>query len=431
MKNLKISIPYGYGEEIVEIADYKVNAVLHSKAHEFKPELPEAELVKDAINHSVDSLPLDRIAATRQHAVIITSDHTRPVPSAKIMPFILETLRRGNPNIKISILIATGLHRATTRDELIYKFGEKIINEEEIIIHDAENKSEVVDYGVLPSGNRLWLNRNAAECDLLIAESFIEPHFFAGFSGGGKSVLPGVAGAESIKVNHCAEFISSSKSRTGSVHGNPIRMDIETAARRAGLEYIVNVVIDSHKNIVAAFAGHYMSAHRAGVKFLESLCQIEAEKTDIVIVGNGGYPLDQNIYQAVKGMTAAEQLCKQGGVIIMLASCSDGHGGEALYHAVRDAESPEKLLKEILEVPSKKTAHDQWQVQILARILTKFNVVMVTEEKSRKFVEDMKMQYASSINEALNMADEIVGQDKKINIIPDGVAVIAKARSQQ
>ncbi|QSH42140.1 nickel-dependent lactate racemase [Lentisphaerota bacterium ZTH] len=431
MKELKVNIPYGRDELQFSSTGSRINSILYSSAHEFVPEKSEDELVANAINQSINSLPLHEIAVSRKHAVIITSDHTRPVPSRKIMPWILKSLRRGNPEIKISILVATGLHRPTTREELIYKLGEKIVQDEEIIIHYADNQHDMVDFGLLPSGNRLWLNRHAAECDLLVAESFIEPHFFAGFSGGGKSVLPGVAGAETIKVNHCAEFIAAAGSRTGRLHGNPIRMDIDAAAQRAGLEYIVNVVIDSHKNIVAAFAGHYISAHRTGVNFLKSLCRVEGEKTDIVVVGNGGYPLDQNIYQAVKGMTAAEELCNEGGVIIMAASCCDGHGGEALYQALKNADDPAGLLDEILAVPADRTAHDQWQVQILARILTKFTVIMVTEQKSRKFVEDMKMQYAASLDEALKLADRFVGQDKKINVIPDGVAVVAKARSKK
>lgn len=423
------NLPFGKEKIKLELPEEQVAGVLVSHAHEYKAPKSEAELVADALANPIGSPKLSDLAKGKKNCVIISSDHTRPVPSHVIMPQLLAELRKGNPDIDITILIATGMHRATTKEELIAKYGKEIAEHEKFVIHVSRNDEDMVSIGTLPSGGDCRINKLAANADLLISEGFIEPHFFAGMSGGRKSVLPGIASKVTVLANHCSEFINSPHARTGILQGNPIHEDMLYAAKAAKLAFICNVVIDADKKVIAAFAGDREKAHYAGADFEMKLAGVKPVPADIVITTNGGYPLDQNIYQSVKGMTAAEATCKEGGVIIDVSSCSDGHGGEDFYNNLKNAESIQKAMDEILARGRNETVFDQWEAQILMRMLLKFTIIMVTEAP-QQMIEDMHMKYASSIDEALAMAKEIMAKkgnkDPKITVIPDGVSVIVK-----
>lgn len=235
--------------------------------------------------------------------IIISSDHTRPVPSRVTMLILLCRIRNANPDIKITIFIATGFHRPTTKQELIDRYGEEIVLRENIVVHRSRD-DEMADLGTLPSGGKLLLNKIAIYTDLLIAEGFIEAHFFAGFSGGRKAVLPGIASATTVMANHCSEFIASPRARTGILENNPIHRDMLYAAAQAKLAFILNVVINAKKEVIAAFAGDSEKTHVKGCEFVLKMSQVKKNPTDIVVTTNGGYPLDQNIYQSVKGKLA-------------------------------------------------------------------------------------------------------------------------------
>lgn len=423
---MHVELPYGQVNLSLDIPDEKLEGVLVSKAHHYERQGTEAEIVKKALAAPINSLPLLELAKGKKKIVIISSDHTRPVPSHVTMPILLDEIRKGNPDADITILIATGYHRLTTKDELKNKYGDRIFNEEKIVIHNAFKDEDMVSLGRLPSGGELKLNRIAVEADLLIAEGFIEPHFFAGFSGGRKSVLPGIASKDTVMANHCAEFIASDKARTGILDGNPIHKDMIFAARIAGLAFILNVVIDAEKKVIEAFAGHFNDAHRAGCEFVRELAGVKAAPAEIVITTNGGYPLDQNIYQTVKGMSAAEATCKPGGVIIVASKCNDGHGGEEFYKTFAEAASIQHIMDDILKRPADQTVPDQWESQILARILLRYKVILITGAP-KKMVEDMFMEWAPNIEQAIEKAEKIIGSDKgKITIIPDGVSVIVQ-----
>lgn len=419
-----IQIPCGRGAVTAEIPESRLAGVFRAGTPEAAADPGAA--VDAALDHPIGSVRLEELARGKKNAVIIASDHTRPVPSRILMPRLLERLRRGNPEIDVTILIATGFHRLTTRDELIAKFGEEIVRNERIAVHDSGDPAQLVEIGVLPSGGKLIVNRLAAETDLLLSEGFIEPHFFAGFSGGRKSVLPGVAARTTVLANHCAEFIASPNARTGVLADNPIHRDMLYAAKTAGLRFILNVVIDGGKRIVRAFAGAPEEAHAAGCEFLRGVCRIEVPESEIVVTGNGGYPLDQNVYQSVKGMTAAEAVCRPGGVIVMVAGCADGHGGESFFRHLAEAESPGALLAEIARVPRDRTAPDQWEYQILARILSRFRVIVVSPEGDAEMLRAMKLIPAPDLPTALQQADEMTGGAAQIAVIPDGVSVICK-----
>lgn len=385
----------------------------------------EDEIVQEAMEHPIGSPRLSELAAGKDNVVIICSDHTRPVPSRHIIPFMLREIREGNPQARITLLIATGFHRATTKEELIGKFGEKIVSEERIVIHDSRDMESMTDLGVLPSGAPLLINKIAAEADLLVSEGFIETHFFAGFSGGRKSVLPGISSQVTVWGNHCSAFIDSPYSRTGILEGNPIHRDMIAASKMARQQYIVNAVIDADKKVVHAVAGDAIEAHEAGCRFLQQYCQVTPKRpADIAISTNGGYPLDQNMYQSVKGMTAAEAASKDGGIIIMVANCGDGHGGEGFYEALKNCESPQALMDEILRVPQDETKPDQWEYQIQSRILIHHKVIYVMCEKYRAMAEEMGFETAADVNEALALALKEKGEGAHIAVIPDGVSVM-------
>lgn len=424
MANIKI--PYSKQFLEIEIPDKNLLAILESKAHAYKVYDTQREIVNKALDNPIGSVKLEELVKGKKNLVLITSDHTRPVPSKVTVPILLERIRKANPKIDITILIATGFHRPTTREEMINKFGQQIVDNEMIINHVSEDYSSVVRLGTLPSGGELWLNKLAIETELLISEGFIEPHFFAGFSGGRKSVLPGVASAKTVMANHCSEFIASEYARTGVIINNPIHRDMLYAAKQAKLAFILNVVIDSNKKVINAFAGDSELAHEEGCKFVMKLASVKAFKADIVISTNGGYPLDQNIYQSVKGMTAAEATCKEGGVIIMVSACNDGHGGKSFYDNMKNSSSPKEVLDKIIKVGRNDTVPDQWEFQILARILEKHTVIVVTDMCEPKMIKKMHMQHAATFEQALERAFQIKGNDAKISIIPDGVAVVVK-----
>ena len=422
----KIKIPYSNRLLEVEIPDHNLVGILESKAHTFHAYGSQEEIVNRALDHPIGSATLEELVQGRKNMVIISSDHTRPVPSKVTMPILLKRIRKANPDIDIKILIATGFHRPDMTEELIHKFGQEIVDHEVIINHLSEDENSVVRVGTLPSGGELWLNKLAMETELLISEGFIEPHFFAGFSGGRKSVLPGVASAKTVMANHCSEFIASEYARTGVIHNNPIHNDMLYAAREAKLAFILNVVIDSEKNIINAFAGDSELAHAEGCKFVMDLASVKAVKADIAITSNGGYPLDQNVYQSVKGMTAAEAVCKEGGVIIMVSACNDGHGGKSFYENMANAKTPEEVLNRVMKTVRTETIPDQWEFQILARILKKHTVILVSDLCDPEMIKNMHMQHAYTFEEALKRAFEIKGSDADITVIPDGVGVVVK-----
>lgn len=420
----KLVFPYGQTQMNYEFNEKELIGVLTSSIEEYTPEFEGSELVRQALQSPIASERLSELSRGKQKVVIIASDHTRPVPSKIIIPQMLSEIRKGNPNADITILIATGCHRETTKQELINKFGEEIVENEKIYIHDCDEKEKLVNIGVLPSGGQCEINKIALDADLLVAEGFIEPHFFAGFSGGRKSVLPGIAGRATVLANHCSEFIAHKNARTGILKDNPIHEDMLWAAKKAKLTFIVNVVLNSEKQPIFAVAGDLEQAHKKGVDFISSLCAVKATPADIVITTNGGYPLDQNVYQAVKGMTAAEATVKEGGVIIMLAQSNDGTGGDHFYHQLADEPDINKTMSTFLSRSRNQTVPDQWQTQILLRIMMKAKIIYVSD-LSPDIVEKMHMIAAKSLNEAVDLAKKLLAkEDATITAIPDGVSVV-------
>lgn len=424
---MKIELPYGKGFQETEISNERINGVLEASIEEYQPEDDQLTIVKKAMENPIDSKKLKELAVGKDKVVILISDHTRPVPSKYILPLMLKEIREGNPDADITLLVATGCHRGTTKEELIGKIGEDIYKNEKIYIHDCDDESMLVTLDEkLPSGGNIVVNKLAAEADLLVAEGFIEPHFFAGYSGGRKSVFPGCCSRKAVMYNHNAEFIDSEYARTGNLENNPIHKDMIAAAKALGLVYIVNVVINSDKEVIHAVAGDLEKAHESGTEWLKGKAGVDKRLADIAITSNGGYPLDQNIYQAVKSMTAAEATVKDGGVIIVSAESSDGTGGDAFYNAFVNEPDTERLYQSFLDTPKEETIPDQWESQILCRVLLKTKAIIYISDVDDEIVKTFHMIPVKTLDEAMEKANELMGNDSSVTVIPNGISVFIK-----
>lgn len=422
MKTIKI--PYYTTSLDLHIQEENLEAVINAKTDDYDPGKSETELVEEALANPIGTLPLRELARGKKKVTLVTSDHTRAVPSKLTLPILLREIREGNPDADITILIATGLHRPTTEAEQRRMFGDAIVDNEKIVVNEAFKDEDFAYVRGLPSGAELWVNKVALDCDLLITEGFIEPHFFAGFSGGRKSILPGICNAATVNENHSYKAISSPYSTTGVLAHNPIHEDMVCAARAVNVQFILNVALNAEKKVIAAFAGDLEEAHAEGVAFVRKLAQCPSVTGDIVITSNGGYPLDQNLYQSPKAVATAEACCADGGVIIMCASCFDGMGGTHFEKLIVRG-TVDEIDAYLSRIPPKETIPEQWCAQIYSRILKKHRIILVTTYLDHELVRKANMIPASSPDEALAMAYEMMGKDARVVVIPDGVAVLA------
>lgn len=419
-----ISIPYHTGSMDLHIDEKNLQAVITAKMHEYHSGKSEIELIHEALENPIGSLPLRELAKGAKNVVLVTSDHTRAVPSKLTLPILLEEIRAGSPQADITILIATGLHRATTEKEQRRMFGDSIVDNEKIVVNDAFCPQDFVHVCKLPSGADFNVHHLAVECDLLLTEGFIEPHFFAGFSGGRKSILPGICSEATVNENHSYKAIASPYAAAGVLNKNPIHEDMEAAARKVNVQFTFNVALDGEKKIIAAFAGDLVESHQRGVEFIREMSQCPSITGDIVITSNGGYPLDQNLYQSPKAVATAEACAGEDGVIIMCCSCCDGMGGTHFAKLITMG-SVEEIDSFLSKIPPKETIPEQWCPQIYSRILRGHKVILVTTYLSPQEVRRCNMIPAATPDEALEIAYGIKGRDARVVVIPDGVSVLA------
>jgi nickel-dependent lactate racemase len=421
-----IALPYGHASLDLHVDEEHLEAVVETRMGELEPDPSEEELVRQALANPIGTPRLRDLARDKDHIVLVTSDHTRAVPSRITLPLELEEIRSGNPNAQVTILIATGLHRVTTEEEQRRMFGDAIVDNEHIVCNDAFDPTQFTDMGTLPSGASFKVNHLATECDLLICEGFIEPHFFAGFSGGRKSILPGICAEETVKENHSYQAIASPYALTGVLEHNPIHEDMVVAARRVGVAFILNVALNAKKQVIGAWSGDLEEAHAAGVSYVRQWSQCPPVTGDIVVTTNGGYPLDQNLYQSPKAVATAEACAGADGVIIMCCSCLEGMGGSHFAQLIQMG-TPEEIDAYLSTIPSKETIPEQWCPQIYARILHKHRMVLVSQ-LDPETVRRCNMIPAATPDEALAIARQIKGEDARVVVIPDGVSVLAVAQ---
>lgn len=419
-----INLPYYKETREVKIEEKNLKGILTNNIDEFEIYLSQEELVKKSLSNPIGTKRLCELSKNKDKVLVVTSDHTRGVPSRITLPLILAEIRKGNPDADINIIIATGLHRATTVEEQRKMFGDEIVDNEKILVHDAFDDSQMEYVCQLPSGASFVVNKVALESDLIVCEGFIEPHFFAGFSGGRKSILPGICSAETINENHSSKAIAHSKSKSGIIHGNTIHDDMIFASRKIGVNFILNVALNSKKEIIGSFAGDLVEAHEMGCDFVTNLSKVPALMGDIVITTNGGYPLDQNLYQCPKSASTAEVCAGDSGIIILVASCIDGIGGTH-FQKIMLSGTPEEIFERLMSIPPKETIPEQWSAQIFSQIMIKHQIILVTDNLEEELIKKLNMIPAKTPQEALDIAYSIKGNDASVVVIPDGVAVIA------
>lgn len=421
---ISIEIPYLNETMILNVDKHRLSAILRPKKMVIKQCNPES-IVLDSLELPIDSDKLCNIAKDKKSCLIVTSDHTRAMPSRITLPILLKEVRRYNPDISVTILIATGLHRPTTNKEMCAMFGEHITCHEKIVVHDASNQKEMRDICVLPSGTVFTANKLLLENDVVVTEGLIEPHLFAGYSGGRKSILPGIASAQTIRENHCATAIRNQNAKAGVLEGNVVHEDMLSAVKKVPISFCLNIVMNEDRAIAGAFSGDIISAHNRGCRFLASYAAVGRVKADIVVSSNGGYPLDQNLYQCAKGLSTAARCVKERGVIIFVASCFDGIGGNEFSRLMQSG-TPQEISTLINQTPREDTVSEQWCAQIIAEILININVILVTRHMDHGLVAKLHMIPANSVNEALSLAYKIKGYNASVVVIPDGVGVIIK-----
>ena len=419
-----INLPYFKDYMPINVEEDNLKAVLVNRGAVREAGKSESEIVQEALENPIGSCKLRELVKDKEKILVVTSDHTRSMPSKVTLPILLGEIRAGNPEAVITILIATGLHRATTREEQLKMFGEKIVENEKIAVHDAFDKEQMAYICTLPSGSEFHVNRLAAEADLIVCEGFIEPHFFAGFSGGRKSILPGISSAETVNENHSFKAIAHRNSKAGVLGGNVISEDMVYAAKKVKVGFILNVALDEEKKIIAAFAGDLEQAHERGCSYVRKMAQVETVTGDIVVTSNGGYPLDQNLYQTPKAASTALACAGETGVIILAASCSDGFGGEH-FEKLMKMGTPEEIQEYLCHIPPKESIPEQWCVQTFSQMLLNHKIILVTEGLSSDEIRKIHMIPAKTLDEALAIAYDIKGKKASVVVIPDGVSVIA------
>ena len=417
----EIHIPYCRETLPLHVEEKNLSAVLTARMHEYDPGQPEAAIVQEALEHPIGTPRLRELAKGKKKVVLVTSDHTRAVPSRLTLPLLLAEIRAGQPDADITILIATGLHRPTTEEEQRRMFGDPIVDQEHIAVNNAFCEADFVDLGTLPSGAGFYVNRLAAECDLLVTEGFIEPHFFAGFSGGRKSILPGISGRETIFHNHAfsldaAQLRSNPAIGNGVLKGNPLHEDMCEAAGLVKNLFIVNLVMNAQMQLAAILSGHYLTSWEAACRMVDRIYQVDVpEKADVIVASCGGFPKDISLYQGTKTIDNIESGLKPGGTLILIIEAREGGGPAEYFDWAKDlvAGTIERRLREHFTVAGYIFFLNCEQAQ-------RYNILLYSSIAPED-VAPMGIKAFSDVNALLDAAQL---EGKSIYVIPNGSTVI-------
>lgn len=418
---MNIKLAYGKTGLQIELPDERDVTVVEPR---FLPGLPDpGTALRQALRTPIASSPLHDLVKPSDRVGVVFSDITRPTPNHLILPAVLDELAHV-PRANITLFNALGTHRPNTEAELRGMLGDALVDGYRIVQNNAFDPSTQVHLSVTTRGHDVWLNRELMECDLKVLTGLIEPHFFAGFSGGGKAVMPGMAGQQTVLGNHDAGMISDPNATWGVTWGNPIWEEAREVALKAGPTFLVNVTLNRDKQITGVFAGDLDVAHAAGCSFVKETAMIPVPHPfDIVITTNSGYPLDLNLYQSVKGMSAAAQVVREGGAIIIAADCWDGIPDHGLYgQLLREADSPRALLDAICAPGFLK--QDQWQVQIQAQIQLKADVYVRTDNLMADQIESALLRQSPRIEDTVAELFSKYGHQASICVLPEGPQTI-------
>jgi nickel-dependent lactate racemase len=401
-------------------------------AARFVPGLADEQAaIREAMHNPVQSAPLVDLVKPGDRVVIVHTDITRATPNHRLLPVLLEELERAGVHRQDIILLnGLGTHRPQSEAELRAMLGDFIVEHYDCIQHDCNDDANLISLGQTSSGHPVRINRFYLESDVRILTGFIEPHFFAGFSGGPKAILPSLAGAESVFTNHGLEMIAHPKATWGVLEGNPIWEEMREVALRTDPTFLINVALNANREITGVFAGDMLAAHAQGCSFVREHTMVQVDRPyDIVITTNSGYPLDQNLYQSVKGMSTASQIVRQGGTIIMATACEDGLPDHGRYAALlAEAGSPQGIL-EMISRPGF-SEQDQWQVQIQAQIQLQTDVYVYSEGLTDQQIEAALFSPCRNIEQTVAQLRKKYGSQARICVIPDGPLTIPYLRNK-
>jgi len=417
---IEYKIPYGDNEVKFQISKAFNIEILDGR---FVPEIPDEE-IKKALKCPIGSPPLSEIARKKGgNATIVVSDITRPIPYKKFLPHIIKELQNaGISNNRVTILIATGIHRENSKEERIKMFGYEIVNNIRIVNHSATNDKDMVNIGKTHSGLPVIINKLFAEADIKILTGLIGLHHAAGFGGGRKSVIPGIASDKVIKKHHSFPF-RSREAALGKLKQNLFHEAAMEAGKIVGVDFIVNVVTNSRRQIVKVVAGELESAWLEGVKFCKRTCQIPiSQRFDVVITSPGGYPRDIDLWQSQKALSPAESATYAGGDIILVAECRDGLGGKTDTYSrwLREGKTPAEVMERF---EREGWSEGSSKAYMFARVLNKFKITVVTENIEPKILNDMFLDHTSTIEEAINKVLKGRKASTRICILPHGSSI--------
>jgi nickel-dependent lactate racemase len=425
---MEIRLDYGRnGLQVRLPEDLRISILQPSKG---EPVLQPSAAVEHALCSPIGSRPLAEIARDRRSAVVVISDKTRPVPNGIVLPPVLRTLEAaGIPRQRIEILVATGLHRANTPEELVAMTNPEIVERYRIRNHVARNADEHAHLGCTARGTEIWIDRGFLEAELKVVTGLIEPHLMAGYSGGRKGVAPGLAGVETMKSLHGMAMLEEHLG-PGIIDGNPFHQDLLEIARRVGVDFLVDVAINRARALTGVFAGDIERAHAAGVQFVEGEVRVDLDApADIVITSAGGYPLDDTYYQSIKGLVAALNVVKRGGTIILAAALIEGIGSAEFQRLLRDTRRPEDFIARI-SVPDFFSI-DQWMLQHLCQVLRKAEAVLVTDGLSSEIVSGLLVKPATTVEAALRSCFDRYGRSAHVAVLPQGPYVLGTVRGRK
>jgi nickel-dependent lactate racemase len=418
-------VPYGKTEVCVRVPTQNFLGSIEPKE---KPGVLDARAeIERALKELVGSKKLSEIVKPEHKVAIVVDDATRPAPSHLLVPPILDELNMaGVKNENITIIFGCGTHKAVTREEAVRLLGENILNRVKAISHDCKAEDLVYVGTTQKHGTKVYLNRIFAEADVKILTGDVCFHYYAGYGGGRKSVLPAVSGEETIKHNHA--MILHPNAKTGVLEGNPIHEDMVEAAKLAKVNFILNVVTNSKGEVVKAFAGDLEQAFYEGVKVVDEMYRIPVDrKADIVIVSPGGYPADVNLFQAYKGVDSALEVVKRGGVIVLLAECSQGHGNQVFYDWMvkfSDIKAVEREIKRNFVLGGHKAYY-------LLKALQNHQIILVSLMPDYYGTNIFKLKTARAVNDALNEAFKIAGKNAKVWAMPYGNFTLSEVKASE
>jgi nickel-dependent lactate racemase len=412
----QFQLPYGDDSIRADVPARNLRFVLNTKD---MPGLPdESGALLDSLRDPIEHRPLRDSVTRGDRVVVLTTDNTRACPDDRLLPPILAELESKVSPEDITILVALGLHRALSRDELVKLLGRDIVERYTVLNHDPE---DVAYIGRTRRDTPVEINKKVVEADFILSTGFIEPHFFAGFSGGRKSIAPGVFSRRSAYRNHGYRMIADPHSRAGVLEGNPIHEDLVEQALMARLGFIVNVVLNQKREIVRVVAGDPVVAHERGCELERQVAGVEVDgEVDITISTNSGAPLDLDLYQTVKGMDNASMITRQGGAVIIASSCSEGVGPQEFLDLHASVSSPKEVLHKI---EREEPIGVQWQNQILARTQLKNDIYLLCGLEDG-LVERFMVTPVHSIEEGLERAFQKLGRDATVAVIPEGPLVL-------